>query len=103
MADNRLKQLIEKRNAFNARIRQEHNKLKAGERKNDTRRKILAGAAVLQWAAKDNNFSAKLMTELKAFLIRDADRALFGLPPIPIQDNEPVWPGGEIRKADPAA
>jgi hypothetical protein len=37
-------------------------------------------AAVLQWAAKDNDFSAKLMAELKIFLVRDADRALFGLP-----------------------
>lgn len=82
MADNRLKRLIEKRNAVTARIKQEENKLRSSERKNDTRRKVLAGAAVLQWAAKDNDFSAKLMTELKAFLTRDAERALFGLPPI---------------------
>jgi large subunit ribosomal protein L7/L12 len=80
MADRKLKDLIEKRNAVNARIKQEQNKLKANERKDDTRRKILTGAAVLQWAARDNEFSAKLMTELKAFLVRDADRALFGLP-----------------------
>lgn len=80
MADNRLKQLIEKRNAVNERIKREQNKLRAGERSSDTRRKVLAGAAVLQWAAKDNDFSAKLMAELKTFLVRDADRALFGLP-----------------------
>ena len=76
----KLKRLIEQREAVNARIRQEQNKLLASERKSDTRRKILAGAAVLQWAAKDNDFSAKLMVELKAFLVRDADRALFALP-----------------------
>jgi len=81
MAGDRLQRLIEQRNAVNARIKQEQNKVKAGERKSDTRRKILAGAAVLQWAAKDNEFSTKLMAELKAFLVRDADRALFGLPP----------------------
>jgi hypothetical protein len=52
MADHKLKQLIEKRDAVNARIRQEQNKLKTSERKNDTRRKILAGAVALQWAAR---------------------------------------------------
>ncbi len=82
MAENKLKRLIEKRDAVTARIRQEQNKLRGGERKNDTRRKVLAGAAVLEWAAKDNEFSAQLMAELKAFLVRDADRALFGLPPL---------------------
>ena len=81
MAD-KLKQLIEKREAINARIRKEQNRAKEGERKNDTRRKILAGAAVLEWAAKDNEFSTQLMTELKRFLVRDADRALFGLAPV---------------------
>ena len=78
----KLKQLIDKRDAMNARIRKEQNRAKESERKNDTRRKILAGAAVLQWAAKDSEFSAQLTTELKRFLVRDADRALFGLPPV---------------------
>jgi hypothetical protein len=93
MADSRLKRLIEKRDAVNARIKQEQNKLKDGERKSETRRKILAGAAVLQWAARDNEFSTKLMAELKKFLVRDADRALFGLPLIEKKDGDaPVAP-----------
>jgi len=87
MADAKLKRLIEKRDSVNARIKQEQNKLRAGERKSDTRRKILAGAAVLQWAAKDSEFSTRLITELKAFLVRDDDRALFGLPPLPRKEN----------------
>jgi len=81
MAD-KLKQLMEKREALNARIRKEQNRAKEGERKNDTRRKILVGAVVLEWANRDNEFSKTLMGELKRFLVRDADRALFGLPPI---------------------
>jgi len=32
-------------------------------------------------ASNDNQFSAMLMTALKKFLVRDADRALFGLRP----------------------
>jgi hypothetical protein len=79
MADTKLRRLMEKRNAVIARIKQEQNKLKAGERKTDTRRKILAGAVVLEWAKRDSEFSARLMAELKRFLARDVDRALFGL------------------------
>ena len=78
----KLNRLIEQRNAVNARIQQEQNKLRAGERKSDTRRKVLAGATVLEWAKRDNEFSSRLMAELKAFLVRDDDRALFGLPPL---------------------
>jgi hypothetical protein len=89
----KLKQLIDKRDAMNARIRKEQNRAKETERKNDTRRKILAGAAVLQWAAKDNDFSTKLMVELKTFLVRDADRALFGLPPV----SPPSKGGGQAE------
>jgi hypothetical protein len=81
MPPKKLASLMEKRNAMNALIRQEQNKLKATERRSDTRRKVLAGAAVLEWAKRDSEFSAQLMAELKAFLVRDADRALFGLPP----------------------
>jgi hypothetical protein len=79
----KLNRLIEQREVIKARIRQEENKLRAGERKSDTRRKVLAGATVLEWAKRDSEFSSRLMSELKAFLVRDADRALFGLPPLP--------------------
>ena len=87
MASNRLKKLIEKREAVAARIKQEQNKLKASERRSDTRRKILAGAMVLEWANKDSEFSSRLTAELKRFLVRDADRALFGLPPLPQKEQ----------------
>ncbi|MGA2903175.1 MAG: mobilization protein [Candidatus Korobacteraceae bacterium] len=82
MANSKLKRLVEKRDAVNARIKLEQNKLRSNERKSDTRRKILAGATVLQWAERDSEFSSRLMAELKRFLVRDADRALFGLPTI---------------------
>ena len=81
MVNSKLKRLIEKRDAVNARIKQEENKLRFDERRIDTRRKVLAGAMVLEWAKKDAEFSSRLMTELKGFLVRDADRDLFGFPP----------------------
>ena len=83
----KLKKLIEQREAVNARIRQEQNKQRAGERKSDTRRKVLAGATVLEWAKRDTEFSSRLMAELKRFLVRDDDRALFGLPPLPNKEH----------------
>ncbi len=83
----KLKRLIDQREAVNARIKQEQNKLRAGERRDDTRRKVLAGAAVLEWAKRDNEFSSRLMAELKRFLVRDADRELFGLPPLTKQEK----------------
>jgi hypothetical protein len=82
MVEAKLKQLMEKRNAVNARIRREQNKLAADKRKADTRRKVLAGAAVLEWAARDTEFSMRIMSELQSFLVRDADRVLFGFPPV---------------------
>lgn len=82
MANIKLVRLIEKREAVNARIKLEQNKARATERRTDTRRKVLAGATVLEWAKRDTEFSARLITELKNFLVRDADRELFGLPPM---------------------
>jgi hypothetical protein len=81
MAD-RLKQLIEKRNAVNARIKMEQGKLRATERKIDTRRKVLMGAWALEKAARDKDFAAMAMGELRNFLVRDDDRALFGFQPL---------------------
>jgi hypothetical protein len=83
MAHAKLTLLIEKRDAVNARIKREQGKLRAVERRSDTRRKVLAGAAVLEWAKRDNEFSSRLMAELKSFLVRDDDRVLFGLPMLP--------------------
>jgi hypothetical protein len=83
----KLKRLIEQREAVNARIRQEQNRQRASDRKSDTRRKVLAGATVLEWAKRDSEFSSRLVAELKRFLVRDDDRALFGLPPLAKKEN----------------
>jgi hypothetical protein len=82
MTESRLKRLMDQREAVTARIKKEQGKLRAGERKSDTRRKVLAGAAVLEWAKRDSEFSSRLMAELKRFLVRDADRALFNFAPL---------------------
>jgi hypothetical protein len=88
MANSKLQRLIEKRDAVNARIKQQQNKLRADERRTDTGRKVLASATVLEWAKRDSEFSPRLMAELKRFLVRDADRALFDLPPLASAEDQ---------------
>lgn len=48
------------------------------QRKDDTRRKIIAGAAVLTHAAKDEGFAAELTALLDLRVTDPRDRALFG-------------------------
>ena len=53
------------------------------DRKRDTRRKILAGACVLDRADKDPVSARHFREILDAFLTKPQDRALFDLPPRP--------------------
>jgi hypothetical protein len=85
--------LAAKRKAIADVIRREENKVRLRERKNDTRRKILAGAAVLDEAEHKEEFKAALHKLLAKFLTRPEDRALFGLPPILIPDKCEDAPG----------
>ncbi len=53
----------------------------AGERAEDTRRKILLGALVQQMVEQGDMQQADLTARLDAFLVREGDRQLFDLPP----------------------
>jgi hypothetical protein len=54
-----------------------------GKRSDDTRRKILAGAMVLEVSGRDEEARLRFMERMGKFLVRPDDRALFGLPPLP--------------------
>jgi hypothetical protein len=82
MANGKLQKLIAQRAALEARIRQEQNRENEKKRKADTRRKILAGAVVLDEAEKHPEYKAALFRLLDRFLTRPDDRALFGLEPL---------------------
>lgn len=82
MTGDKLEKLREKRDALNARIQLEVNRENAKKRKADTRRKILAGAAVLDDAEKHPKHKDQLYKLLGHFLTRPDDRALFGLEPL---------------------
>ena len=83
MDNDKLKKLLEQRKALDARIQQEQNRDNEKKRKETTRRKILVGAAVLDEIGKNEKLKADIDKLLASFLSRDADRSLFGLPPLP--------------------
>ncbi len=79
----RIRQLEEQRARINAEIQRVRSRESQEERKRETRRKILAGAMVLD-RVKRKDLSEKLFkADMDRFLERDQDRALFGLPPRP--------------------
>jgi hypothetical protein len=86
--NDKLAKLLEQRKAIDAQIRLEQNRENAKKKKDDTRRKILTGAAVLDEAGKHPKFKADIDKLLGRFLKRNDERALFGLPPLPVQAAE---------------
>ena len=48
-------------------------------RRQDTRRKVLAGAMLMELMDKDPQLKAQMLGKLSTFLVRPDDRALFGL------------------------
>lgn len=78
-----LVELQEKKAVLEARIAQEQAKLRVRTRKEETRRKVLAGAAVLYNAERDPVFKATVMKMVDEFLSRPDERAAFDLPARP--------------------
>jgi len=80
--NDRIKQLEEKKQQINARIQ----KLKAQEsekkRKQETRRKILLGAWVLNKIEKGDWSKDDIWNEMDEYLTKEVDRKLFDLPPL---------------------
>lgn len=71
-------------NAFLQKLEAQARSKVAGEnRKLDTRRKVLLGAYMLGKIQKDDEFKKQTVNEMDKYLIRDAERALFDLPPLP--------------------
>jgi hypothetical protein len=83
----KLEKLFAKREEMNAKIRQEQSRDRARKRRQDTRRKILAGALVL--AEKDPAIQSWLSRTLASVLTREDERALFGLAPLPAEPSSP--------------
>ena len=80
----RIAKLEKQRNQINARLQKERAKIAAQKRKDDTRRKIIAGAALLAHAEHDNTVKAQLWRILDQNVTRPKDRAMLGLSDKPI-------------------
>jgi len=74
-----LDKLMEKKQKLEQQIANAKARMKKKERAFDTRKKILVGAYFLEVKYKDKE--EDLIKLLDGFLIRDNDRALFGLTP----------------------
>ena len=75
--EDKLKHLKAQRQKIEARKRASAAKI---TRQQDTRKKVLAGAMVLQMMEGDENIRQRFMQRLDTFLTRTDDRALFNLP-----------------------
>ncbi|MDE0164753.1 MAG: hypothetical protein OXL36_06635 [Bryobacterales bacterium] len=67
--------------AIDRKLRRAESRLRGQARRDDTRRKILIGAALLSEATHNPQFKKWLAGDFSAYLTRDRDRALFGLDP----------------------
>ena len=86
--EDKLKHLKAQRQKIEARKRASAAKI---TRQQDTRKKVLAGAMVLQMMDGDESTRQRFIQRLEAFLVRNDDRALFELLPQGKEsDNEPV-------------
>ena len=77
----RIRKLEEQRARINAEIQRVRGRESQEERKRETRRKILAGAMVLDRVARKELPEKLFKADMDRFLERDQDRALFDLPP----------------------
>jgi len=86
--EERLRKIEEKQ----ARLKAEAQRLKArtrqNHRKRETRRKILAGAMVLDWVERGELAEKLFLSGMDKFLTRHHERALFGLPPRQNREKE---------------
>ncbi len=84
----KLEKLLEKREQLNAEIQKARARETAQKRKEDTRRKILLGALVIEMMDKGELDDGVIMKRLEGFLTRDIDRKLFDFPLLGDDKNE---------------
>jgi len=85
MPDPRLEKLKQQQAQLAAKIKNIEAREREKERKNDTRRKVIAGALALHHMEKNPNsdFAKLLGRLLDEYVTRANERDLFGLPPLP--------------------
>lgn len=97
---NKLKEAKAKKQRIDAKKRAKERSI---NREQDTRRKILVGAVYLGLAEQDDKAKKELKERMSNALVRDDDRALFNLPPLPKQKVEAEAEGKSETEAEPNA
>lgn len=77
--DEQLAELETKKAQIDARIQKKRAQVRGQRRKEDTRRKIIAGALALEHAGHDKRFGETLRRLIEENVEREADRKLFDL------------------------
>ena len=77
--NSKLEQLKKKQEQLRLHIQKEEQKLKTKNRKDDTRRKILVGAMVLDRMDKNDEYKQEILSILDSYLKNEKDRSLFHL------------------------
>jgi len=86
MADD-LEKLLQQKKSLDLKISRARKKTADQKRKDDTRRKILVGAVVMEKMKKDNQLNEQVNKLLADNLVHDRDRVLFGLPILSKTEN----------------
>lgn len=95
----RLEELTQRRDQITAQIQALKAREQAAERKRETRRKILLGAAILAKVQRGEWPESRMLNLLDRELTRAEDRALFGLPEKPTPQSES---NGAVAQPDTA-
>lgn len=82
MSDDRSAKLLAKRAQIDAQLKIIKLRQSVQERKNDTRRKVIAGALALEHAELNEEFRTELFRLLNRYVKRSQDRSLFDLVPL---------------------
>ena len=102
MRSSRLDKLKEKRQQLDAQIKDAEARQREQQRKDDARRKIIAGALALEHTEKnpDGEFGRKMLMLLDEYVTRKRDRELMGLPVK--ADNDNVDLKSEFDRGNPS-
>ena len=74
----RLEKLPQQRQHIEERIKQAEAVQRTLARKKETREKILLGALLKEWMAREPDIAQRVREELSRFLVRPVDRQVFG-------------------------
>ncbi|MCD9468960.1 hypothetical protein [Photobacterium iliopiscarium] len=84
----KLEKITKQIEALQAKANSEKNREREKSRKEETRKKILIGAMVLDGMSKNQDYQSKMLKNIDKYLTAERDRKLFNLTPINENDAE---------------